>query len=244
MLRVSEIITSPVISLYESKFHGIVYNAMFDIKKKKCKYLCVLNEEDGIQRVLDAKDIYHIGDECVFIKNNTALELECNFDSNISSFINPLNLKIYNLQGKLLGTSTDIILDNKLNISSIELNTGNSIPSNNIINFGRDIILVNEKSISIAKFKPKNVTISKTTKNENKVVILSSIEPKSKNQGTEKIITDFRFLIGRTLLKDVKAINGELIAKKDTLISKDIINRASLYGRLVELTRYSKKTNQ
>lgn len=246
MLRISEIITSPVISLYESEFQGIVYNAVFDFSRKKCKYLCVLQEEEGLQKMLDAKDIYLVGNECVFIKNDSILELGCNLDSK-SQYINPLNLQVYNMDGKLLGTSTDVLVDNKLNILSIELNNGNNIPIKNIINLGKNIILVNDKAVNISRFKPKKVNLLKDTTIENKVTILShtpTFETKPQSINIEKIITDYRFLVGRTLLKNIIALNGEIIAKSGTTITKDIVNRASLYGKLVEITRYSKKTNQ
>ena len=55
-----------------------------------------------------------------------------------------------------------------------------------------------------------------------------------------KIITDFRFLIGRILSQDIIAINGELIAKKDAIVTKEIVNKASHFGKLVEIARYSK----
>ena len=52
---------------------------------------------------------------------------------------------------------------------------------------------------------------------------------------------DYKFLINRVITQDLKTINGEIIAKKDSLIDKSIVNRASLHGKLIELARYSKK---
>ncbi|MGN0961376.1 MAG: PRC-barrel domain-containing protein [Christensenellales bacterium] len=249
MFKVSDIISTPVISLYESEFQGIIYNIMFDVKLKKCKYLCVLNEEDGIQRMLKIKDIYQVGSECIFIRNESALELECNYESEIGNYNNPLNLKVYNMNGKFLGTSSDIILDDKFNIQSIVLNNGEVINNENIFNLGRTIILVDNINVSIAKFRPKQKTIpNKST--ENKVIILSDLREETKkstaskdNNSINKIITDFRFLVGRILNKDIIAINGEMIAKNGSTITKDIVNKASFYGKLVEVARYSKKTN-
>lgn len=245
MIKLSEIISSPVISLYESEFQGIVYNAVFDAKQKKCKYLCILKEEEGIQRLLQSNDIFLVGDECLFIKNNSMLELQYNFDSNISTYFNPLNLPVYNMDGKMLGTSTDVIVDEKLNIIAIELNNGESIPAQYICNLGKNIILTNEKRVNISRFKPKTINTTQKIKHDHKVVILSPTpkQDQQNNHGTEKIVTDFKFLIGRSLIKDILANNGEIIAKNGTLLTKDIINKASLYGKLVEITRYSKKTN-
>lgn len=248
MLKVSEIISSPVISLYESEFLGIVYNIMFDLKQKKCKYLCVLNEEDGIQHLLCANDIYHIGKECLFIKNRSALELECNFDSELGNYYNPMNLKTYNLSGDLIGTSIDITLSNKLEMQTILLDNGQEIESSNIFNLGKSIILVDNQNVKISKFRPRQKNVQRKRTQNNKVTILLKNEKQTPHQpnenGANKILTDFRFLIGRTINRDIIALNGELIARNGMLITKDIVNKASLYGKLVELTRYSKKTNQ
>ena len=65
-------------------------------------------------------------------------------------------------------------------------------------------------------------------------------ETEQKNTNN-KIITDYRFLINRTITHDILALNGELIAKQNSKVTKEIINKASLYGKLMEVARYSKK---
>lgn len=249
MFKVSDLISSPVISLYESEYQGIIYNILFDFKLKKVKYLCILNEDDGMQKVLKVNDIFSIGQECIFIKNNTFLELECNYESEINNYNNPLNLTTYNTEGKRLGISTDLILDEKFNINSILLNNGETIKCDHLLNIGKNIILIDSNNINISKLKPKQKNITRKNTN-NKVTILSNtntIQPcvSTPIVNTQKIITDFRFLIGRILQKDIFAINGELIAKNGSTITKDMVNKASSYGKLVEVARYSnKKTNQ
>lgn len=250
MFKVSNIISTPVISLYESEYQGIIYNIMFDLKSKKCKYLCVLNEEDGIEKMLKISDLYQVGEECMFIKNNSVLELECNYEREKDNLINPLNLRVYNMDGKLLGTSSDIILDEKFNIKTISLSNGTSVSIDKVFNISKSLILINNSNVNIAKFKPKQKAIRVLNKPEtqNKVIILSELKntPPAKQESTiNKIITDFRFLIGRILNKDIVAFNGEVIAKNGTVITKEVVNKASFYGKLVEVARYSsKKANQ
>lgn len=244
MFKISNIISMPVISIYEGEFQGIIYNIMFDFKNKKCKYLCILNEEEGIQKVLKLSDIYLVGDECIFIKNNSVLELECIYNMDMINST-PLNSKCYNMNGKMIGTSIDILLDKKFNLQSIILNNGESINSNQIVNMSNSIILSNQSPINISKFKPKQKTYIDNIA-ENKVVLLSptkktNIIQEKTNNTQNKIITDFGFLIGRKLNKDITAINGEIIAKNGNTITKEIVHKASFYGKLAEITRYSKK---
>ena len=61
------------------------------------------------------------------------------------------------------------------------------------------------------------------------------------NKQQSRIITDYRFLINRKITKDILALNGEMIAKQNSKVTKEIINKASLYGKLMEIARYSKK---
>ncbi len=237
MYKISDIISTPVISLYEGEHIGIVYNIMFDYRQKKCSFACILNENDNIPRLIKFKDIFKIGNDCIFIKNLTCLDLETNCEKEMEENTNPINLKVYNLSCEYVGTSHDIIVDDNFRISQIVLNNGKIIERNDILNIGKSTIIIGN-DVSIQKFKPvvKSIKIQNTPK---KVMILSDF---IKNEATpqNKIITDFRFLIGRILSQDVIALNGEMIAKKDSIVTKDIVNKASSYGKLVEIARYSK----
>lgn len=237
MYKISDIISTPVISLYEGEHIGIIYNIMFDYRQKKCNFACILNENDNIPRLIKFKDIFKIGNDCIFIKNLTCLDLETNCEKEMEENTNPINLKVYNLSCEFLGTSHDIIVDDNFRISQIVLNNGKIIERNDILNIGKSTIIVGS-DVSIQKFKPvvKSIKIQNSPK---KVMILSDYI-NSETNTQNKIITDFRFLIGRILSQDVIALNGEMIARKDSIVTKDIVNKASSYGKLVEIARYSK----
>lgn len=240
MNKISNIISMPVISLYEGKYIGIVYNISFDYKQKKCKYVCILNEQDNIIQVIKCSDIYTIGKDSIVIKNTSCLELKENCDKHFEENNNPINYRAYNIAGNLIGTIVDIVIDNLYNIINIILDNGESINSEKIINIG-NLFLISDEKIRITKFKPvdkpcKNIKVD----NDNKVMILNISKPNTSSR-TNKIITDFRFLVGRILSKDIIALNGELIAKNGTVVTKDIVSLASQYGKLVEVARYSDK---
>ena len=237
MYKISDIISTPVISLYEGEHIGIIYNIMFDYRQKKCNFACILNENDNIPRLIKFKDIFKIGNYFIFIKNLTCLDLETNCEKEMEENTNPINLKVYNLSCEFLGTSHDIIVDDNFRISQIVLNNGKIIERNDILNIGKSTIIVGS-DVSIQKFKPvvKSIKIQNSPK---KVMILSDFI-NSETNTQNKIITDFRFLIGRILSQDVIALNGEMIARKDSIVTKDIVNKASSYGKLVEIARYSK----
>lgn len=242
MKKISEIISSTVISLYEGEELGYAYNIAFDYKTKKCKYLYILNEEENLITVAKFCDIYKIGLDCIYIKNSTLIELKDNHECELNKCKSPLNLKIYDTDGKFLGVCRDIEINENNAINNLILEEDNKIESDNIINIG-SVIIVGEKKISLSKFKPdKLIKIAQTHKKEKVVILDKEIEPiqhKKDNTSQNKLITDSRFLMGRKISQDIIAFNGEMIARCGTTINKDILNKASLYGKLIEVARFS-----
>lgn len=51
-----------------------------------------------------------------------------------------------------------------------------------------------------------------------------------------RVITDYDFLLGRTLLRDLNTYAGTLLAKEGTIVTKDLVETAARYGKLVDLT--------
>ncbi len=242
MKKISEIISSNVISLYEGEELGYVHNIAFDYKTKKCKYLYILNEEENLINVAKFCDIYKIGIDCIYIKNSSLIELENNHERDLSKCKSPLNLKIYDTSGKYLGVCHDIEIDDNNSIISLILDEEKKIDADNIINIG-SVIIIGEKKIALSKFKPdKSIKVAKKPSNEKVVILDKEVEPIPKAKDItpqNKIITDSRFLMGRKIIQDIIAFNGEMIARCGTTINKDILNKASLYGKLIEVARFS-----
>jgi sporulation protein YlmC with PRC-barrel domain len=241
MYRISNIISLPVINIFDSKYEGIVDNTLFDIKSKKLKYISIYTEDYELTHVVKIHNIFHIGQDCILINNAKDMELKENICGFLDEYINPINLNIYDLDGSQVGKCSDIIIDQKFNIKSIAVSKNTEIPANKIKNIGNSIILTSNSSFNINKFKPNinSIKIDKTS--ESSIVATPNQVVKTQNTTQQKIITDYTFLIGRTLSQTIQSFNGEIIAKEGSPITKDIIRKASLVGKLLELTRYSTK---
>ncbi|MBE5738539.1 MAG: hypothetical protein E7354_02295 [Clostridiales bacterium] len=237
MNKLSELISTPVISLYEGQEIGIVYNISFNFKSKKYKYAYILNEHENIMYTINLNDIYYIGQDCIFIKNLSFAELKDNIDKELKECQPLLNLKIYNMTGEYLGISKDAEIEDNFTIRNIITDREEAISYDKIVNIG-SIILVGNKKININKFSPtKKIKVCKKTASDH-IVILNT--PKTIDTNTQnKIITDSRFLIGRRVTHDIRAINGEIIARTGNIINKEILTKASNYGKLIEVSRYS-----
>ena len=243
MKRISEIISMPVISLYEGEYLGLIFNLLFDYKQKKCTYAVLINEDDNIPKLIKTSNIFSIGNDCIFIKNNSEIDLECNCQRELYSHLNPINLAIYNTNGNYMGVCSDITINDKFEIKTLIYND-TEIEINKLFNVSKNAILLSDKNESFRKYKPKHQII-KTNNKDEKVVILSNTNVSKTTQALEaqsnKILTDYRFLIGRTLQQDIIAHNGEIIAKKDSIVTKEIVNKSSYFGKLVEIARFSTK---
>lgn len=236
MRKISELISSTVISLFESNEVGIIYNIIFDTKTKRCKYILVLDEENNIIYNLKYSSIAKFGKDCTYIKNMGTMELWNNFDLNKNSLLSPLNKKVYNIDGEYMGICIDAEIDNDGNIVNFVLENS-SLPIDKIINFG-SVIIVGDDKVNINKYKPSVSIKVRSKKEEQRVKILDNKINES-HLPQSKIITDSRFLIGRKIMQDILAFNGELIARNGATITKDILSKASNYGKLVEVARYS-----
>ena len=51
-----------------------------------------------------------------------------------------------------------------------------------------------------------------------------------------RVITDYDFLLGRTLLRDLNTYAGTLLAAQGTVVTKELVETAARYGKLVDLT--------
>lgn len=319
MIRVTDILSKPVISLIDSKTEGIIKNAIFDKNFKKLKYLILFDNNEHLEeKALNITNIYSYGENAIIVKEESDLDLELS-TKKIDDKPFPINNNVYTYLGKFIGIVNDIILDEKFNIISLIV-SDKEIMLENIISSGLDAVIIqdeenkiNIKSIKRKKTNNKKITDFKVenldkvivqnkqnfiknsenseeipifnnnftnlneeineftiktnsidnnsiTSNENKNneenIALSinnqAINEINTNQKTIKykltdnpslpqvITTNYEFLIGRKIDKNIYSPSRELIARKNSKITNDTINKAKLYYKIIELTKYSR----
>ena len=124
MLKLSNIVGKPIISLYNGQIEGIITNAIFDKRLQKVKCFLVINETNDetleLNSTLLTKDIYHIGQDAVVIKNNSYIMFS-NLNDETKLSINPINCDIYNTLGQKIGVVKDVIFDEQFKVINLEL---------------------------------------------------------------------------------------------------------------------------
>ncbi len=259
MYKVTDIISKPVINLYNGNSEGTVKNICFDKGLKKATSLVLFNDNDDEEMILAINKIYNIGSSAITIKNSEGL-LPALFASNIE-YNNQINNKVYNLEGESLGTVKDILLSQSYKVESIEVGE-KSFLGNSIVSFNDSNMIVNSSGVKFSKetFKPKITGLKpkldlvkilpKIPEKENEDIPKIDfkdieIKPKqnykiSENPLPQRMITSQNYLLGRKLNKTIYGLNNEIIAKKDTIITEKILNNAKSHNKLVELAVFSK----
>lgn len=235
MFKLSNIISMPVISIYESKIIGTIHNALFNSKTAKCEYI-VINSTDDIEYLLHSKDIINLSKDSATISNKTKLTLLENDIKLLENLANPINASIHSISGEKLHEIKDIELNKKLNIVSYIVENNETIDSKNIIAFTEKVAIYSKTKVRISNYKPKSkIVIPKATATTVKTVEnnLSSIKVPS-------LIGDTKILLNRTALKDMILPNGEILIKHGYTITSSTIKTACKYGKLIELTKFSK----
>lgn len=259
MYNTTEIISKPVINLYNGKLEGTVKNICFDTKLKKATNLILFEDEDGEECILSINKVYKIGKNAITIKNSEGL-LPTLFASKID-YNNQINNEVYNLEGEKLGVVSDIVLSESYKIEKIIVNDHEFSPTA-VISFGENTLIINSSGAKYSKdsYKPKitqkpkqldfvKILPKMPEPTENKLPKIDfedlDIKPKqnykiSENPLPQRMITSQNYLLGRKLSKTIYGQNNEIIAKKDCLITEKILQAAKTHNKLVEIAVFSK----
>lgn len=242
-MQLIDILSKPVISLYNGTNEGVVLSACFSEDLKKLNYLIIVSSTDSEaddELILSARDVFKFGSDAIMIKNNSCLQLKTNLDA--ICFNNPINSTAYDMDGKLLGKVSDVIIDEQLAVEKLVI-AGKTLERAKLISHSLDTLIfksVNAK-VSLSKFKPSATFISNV---DNPVKIMQmGVEQKQDyaNDRTQisRLTLNANLLLGRKITKNILSGNGELVAKSGATISSKIITMARTHQKLRELAIYS-----
>lgn len=244
-MQLSEILSKPIISLYDGTNEGIVLNACFNKTLQKLKYLIILGNENAENEelyLLDVNNVFDFGQDAIVIKNNNTLELSSNLD-NTYLLNNPINSIAFDTKGCRLGSVRDVVLDNALNTTKFIFDSS-EIDFNRLASFSEGtLVFQGENVVNIKKLRPSFKKSSATNNTPVKILSLPKMEEDKKytlQEATiQRLTGNTSLLLGRKLTRQIQTQNGELIAKKDSRITPKIITTATHHQKLRELALYS-----
>lgn len=240
MRKITEYLGKPVLSLYESVTEGIVNNVVFDKNLKKLKFIVLFNDNEfQEEKIVKVSDIYSYGENAIVIKNNACLELK---DAIVDEINNPINNYAYTTRGKLLGTVSDVEIDNKNNIVQIDLNNGEHIKIDKVVTSGKDAMFVQDEEnlVKISKFKRKNFANTNQNK-EIKVQILPTAPANVDEEDNSLKVEEPQENNKEVEVEEVQPIKPKkkVVLNADCLPTKKVTKDNYLVGRKVERNIYS-----
>lgn len=230
-----------VISVYNCEIFGTV-NKIYLSSRYKCVYLGITH--DNIEYSLSTNHISSISNDCIMIANNTLPIMASNLSRELDNLIpNPYPM-VYTSRGIYCGKVKNITFDNKYNMVEIVLDNEDVYTKDKILSMSSDVcILRSSKRDTVSKYKPRQILIDNSKIANIPVKALdTNINniPSIKPTTIAKVsITDTSMLLNRVVQRRIIAINGEVIARENSKITKDMIRMARINGKLYELIKYS-----
>ena len=223
-MTTQDIISLPVISIYDQKILGVVTNVY--VYRKRIIALLVVDENNYDEFILFTKNIYKQGAKAIIVTTATKLQLKDSIQYLLNKYCLPLGNLAFDINGNEISTLANIVFDNNFKITSVQCNDKEY--NKDIIVFKTNCTILNTycKQIKISHEK----IFDKSAENKDIVV-----KVQTKKSANPKLNIPLSLLVGKTCTKNILAPNGEIILKKDTRITSSIVAKLSGLGKLNEL---------
>jgi len=156
---------------------GEIKNLTFDKNYKRLKNLVVFDDEQEECHV-SLRSVFCHGENVVLVKINLYPPAE-------NTYLSPLNVKCYDIKGKLLGIVTDLKFDNdEKTVTTLVLENKEELSQSNIVSHGKDAVLFDFSE------KPKKIIKRKSPQKKKIDEMFLKKEPLSENiivEGTAAI---------------------------------------------------------
>jgi sporulation protein YlmC with PRC-barrel domain len=243
MERISDLISKNVLSLSSGNKIGYIIDIVFDKEIKSVCGFIVVDEESEQNFLVKDKDIKSYKEDCCVIENEARLEACFQEESN-----NPIGKEVFDENGVSYGNVKDVLLQSnkvkKIVTAKCEFPARLlKVAGNKCLIFGKKSQKNKNKKINYNYEKLNNVSIQKNNfenENLNKIKNNDKIFKNvvSKGEKPIRLSTDSNKLIGRKINKDLFGLNNELIAKKNTILTKKIIEKAKRHNKFNLLLFY------
>ncbi|MBQ8430616.1 MAG: PRC-barrel domain-containing protein [Clostridia bacterium] len=245
MTNIKNILSLPVLSLFEGDLIGEISNLYFDKKLKKLE-LIVVSCEGDLNYSLSPKQIYKLGKNAITIKNSQCLTL--NLEDNTENLVStPLNSKAYTIQGEYLGKISEISLNEKFEVENIVLDNEKILESNKLASCGKNTVIVYDENtkINVSRFKfnlsPKIFKTKEPAKVETMPAPPTVEEIKPEITLPQSAVNSPNFMIGRVATQDIYYDDRKLLINANSTITEKTLALACRTNKIKELMLYSKQ---
>ncbi len=236
----SNIKNKMVVSISTANELGVVKGVYIEKATKAPFYLGI--EKEDTEKVLKIKDVFCHNDIITILKDDMVAPIE---GEQQYVFVD-IGAEIYDVKAFHIGALTDIKLT-PTSPNACLISKEYAVRMQKIVGLQSRIIIVNTQRKQLQKRLPAPQTMVLPRAEE--PLALSPSQPDTLAQPAvhqasfapkEKVISNYNFLLGRRVLRDIIGINQELLVKKDTIITPRHIAQAKQIGKLIDLSLNSK----
>lgn len=237
----SNIKNKMVVSISTANELGGVKGVYIEKATKSPVYLGV-DGESGIG-VLKIKDVFCYNDIITVLRDEAVAPLQ---EAEQYTLID-IGAEIYDVKAFRIGALSDIKLT-PTSPNACLISQDCAVKMQKIVGLQSKLILVNTQRKQLQKrlSAPQTMVLQKAEE----PLALSSSQPEisasfptayqDSNAPKERVISNYNFLLGRRVLRDIVGINQELLVRKDTIITPRLIAQAKQIGKLIDLSLNSK----
>ncbi|MDF2945532.1 MAG: hypothetical protein K0S51_211 [Bacillales bacterium] len=243
MKKSNEIIGLPIIGILDGQEIGKVRSLVINPDKQSVDFLTIEHEDwQTSVKAIPFKKVVGIGEYALTVESESVI-IDLNEIPIANQLVNKkiriINSKVMTRKGQLLGDIKEYFIDEESgNILGVYMNMNGkelTLKSENVITFGKDIVIVNEEASVSFLSNPLELveaeeTVAKTTVSPK---VEEVIFPNNVLENDEiKALKDkqVELLVGKTLSKDIYTTNGQVLFPEGTVLTEEDIFRAQEIG--------------
>lgn len=239
MKKSQEILGLPVFSIVDGRKLGQVKDLVINPEEAKVDFILVSNGSWYVgARVLPFKAVMGVGEHAVTTESENLLATINETSSANSLLQRNIEVKgnrVLTNKGNLIGVVSEYEIDENtgklvrleyktaLDESKIEI-----VEAENVLTYGADVIVIKEKAGAAPPPVP-------STESSREAAVNTSSDGTNLFKERQK-----QFLLGKSVIQDIKDANGTVIISEGTIVTEEICDLAESKGKFVELSQCAK----
>ncbi|WP_425060974.1 hypothetical protein SCACP_17400 [Sporomusa carbonis] len=265
MKKSVDIIGQPVISITEGKELGHVKELLVNSVNGTIAALVIDDGKWYLgAKLLPFESIAGLGEYAVTVNNSgdiVAVTDRADFEQLLEAGVKVIGTKVLTKGGRIQGKINEIIIDNagKINVCEMETAEGEvvQLPAQRVVTYGKEVVIIsdNNEAVNITPatnpvdVKPvdfEKVAVSSASIQESAHQVEVPVATTAEVQEKEHLPADDsakkfddkhrKFLLGKKAARRIETDNGMLIVEQGGEITEEVLQKAKLAGKFVELS--------
>ena len=262
MKKSVEIVGQPVISITEGKEFGHVKELLINHVNGSIAALVI---DDGKwylgAKLLPFEAIAGLGEYAVTVNNShdiLTVTDKPELEKLLEAGIKVIGTKVLTKGGRIQGKINEFVIDETGKINTCELETADGaiipLPAQRVVTFGKEVIIITESEetvvakpvvlsaeVPVVPAEPVQAVIPEEEQQVEVVAAASMVETKDKEQAPDDSAKKFddkhrKFLLGKKAARRIETDNGMIIVDQGGEITEEVLQKAKLAGKFVELS--------